>query len=87
MIFRFESPLSLLIEQFHRLRIGDRFYYQSFYGDKPQKLAAIQDFSMSKMICMTTGIDRVPTNAFRQSTFSEVRKIIRLGALDIITRP
>ena len=68
----FESLLSLLIEQFHRLRTGDRFYYQSYYQDTPQKLAAIQDFNMAKMICMTTGIDRVPANAFRQSTFSEV---------------
>ena len=68
----FESPPSLLIEQFNRLRTGDRFYYQNYYADTPQKLAAIQDFSMSKMICMTTGIDRVPSNAFRQSSFAEV---------------
>ena len=54
----------LLAEQFQRLRNGDRFYYQEHYI--PAKVAAIETFSMSQLICLTTGLERVPTNAFVQ---------------------
>ena len=70
----------LLAEQFQRLRNGDRFYYEGHYSQT--KIDAIESFTMSKLICLTTGIERVPTNAFIQGAPSQLcSQLNELGLL------
>ena len=70
----------LLAEQFQRLRNGDRFYYEAYFSQT--KIDAIESFTMSKLICLTTGIDRVPTNAFVQGAPSQLcSQLNELGVL------
>ncbi|KAG5889229.1 hypothetical protein JTB14_006365 [Gonioctena quinquepunctata] len=41
----------LLIEQFQRLRDGDRFYYENPSVFKPEQLAQVKQYSLSRVLC------------------------------------
>ena len=74
----------LLTEQFQRLKLGDRFYFENYYQNQNNKLNSINQFSLSTLICLTTGINRVPENAFRQQApgaFESCDQIVDLNFL------
>lgn len=55
----------LLIEQFKRLREGDRFYYENPAVFKPEQLAEIKQTSLSRLLCDNgDNITRATDNAF-----------------------
>ncbi|XP_063930997.1 peroxidasin isoform X2 [Zophobas morio] len=55
----------LLIEQFKRLRNGDRFFYENPSVFKPEQLVQIKQYSLSRVLCDNgDNITRVTKNAF-----------------------
>jgi peroxidase len=55
----------LLIEQFRRLRDGDRFYYENPSVFKPEQLVQIKQYSLSRVICDNgDNITRTTKNSF-----------------------
>ncbi|KAM8977094.1 myeloperoxidase [Pelodytes ibericus] len=54
----------LIGNQFRRTRDGDRFYYERSTEFTPAQRNAIQQMTMSRLICDTTRIDQVPRNVF-----------------------
>lgn len=55
----------LLIEQFRRLRDGDRFWYENPSVFKPDQLTQIKQYSLSRVLCDTgDNITKVSRNAF-----------------------
>lgn len=55
----------LLIEQFRRLRDGDRFYYENPSVFKPEQLIQIKQYTLSRVLCDNgDNITRVSKNAF-----------------------
>ncbi|EFA01243.1 peroxidasin isoform X1 [Tribolium castaneum] len=73
----------LLIEQFRRLRDGDRFYYENPSVFKPEQLVQIKQYSLSRVLCDNgDNITRVSKNAFvlpeLQGGFSQCEEIPRV---------
>lgn len=60
-----ETLQAILIDQFSRLRDGDRFYYEHKLADAPDLLQEIQDTSFSEIIKRTTGIEHLQHNVFK----------------------
>lgn len=55
----------LLIEQFKRLRGGDRFWYENPSTFKPEQLVQIKQYSLARVVCDNAdNITRVPRNLF-----------------------
>jgi len=61
----------LIAEQFHRLKKGDRFYYENYNSYKnpftPAQLQTIRATTFSSLICWNVDIEEVPANSFLQS--------------------
>ncbi|CAG9835601.1 unnamed protein product [Diabrotica balteata] len=56
----------ILIEQFKRLRDGDRFYYENPSVFKPDQLAQIKQFNLARAICDNgDNITRITRDVFR----------------------
>ncbi|XP_015185112.1 PREDICTED: peroxidasin [Polistes dominula] len=55
----------LLIEQFRRIRNGDRFWYENPTNFKPEQLAQIQQVTLARILCDNGDkIDRIQPNVF-----------------------
>ncbi|XP_022903530.2 peroxidasin [Onthophagus taurus] len=55
----------LLIEQFRRLRDGDRFYYENPSTFKPEQLTQIKQYSLARVLCDTgDNITKITHNVF-----------------------
>ncbi|RZB39798.1 peroxidasin [Asbolus verrucosus] len=55
----------LLIEQFQRLRDGDRFFYENPSVFKPEQLVQIKQYSLSRILCDNgDNITRITKNSF-----------------------
>lgn len=55
----------LLIEQFKRLRDGDRFWYESPSTFKPEQLVQIKQYSLARVLCDNSdNITQVTSNVF-----------------------
>lgn len=55
----------LLIEQFRRLRDGDRFFYENPSSFKPEQLAQIKQGSLSRLLCDSAdSIEDITPNVF-----------------------
>ncbi|XP_046815214.1 peroxidasin homolog [Vespa crabro] len=55
----------LLIEQFRRIRNGDRFWYENPSNFRPEQLAQIQQVTLARILCDNGDkIDRVQPNVF-----------------------
>ncbi|CAH0547883.1 unnamed protein product [Brassicogethes aeneus] len=72
----------LLIEQFRRLRDGDRFYYENPSVFKPEQLTQIKEYTLARVLCDNgDNITRVSRNAFvlpeLQGGYTECSKIPR----------
>ncbi|XP_021347800.1 myeloperoxidase-like [Mizuhopecten yessoensis] len=52
----------LLAEQFHRLRYGDRFWYQHDLSD--DQIDNVEKVELSKILCEVFDLDEIQTNAF-----------------------
>ncbi|KAL3275369.1 hypothetical protein HHI36_020136 [Cryptolaemus montrouzieri] len=73
----------LLIEQFRRLREGDRFYYENPSVFKPEQLVQIKQYTLSRVLCDNgDNITKVTKNTFvlpeRQGGFVECSKIPKI---------
>lgn len=56
----------LLIEQFVRLRDGDRFYYENPSVFKPEQLTQIKEYTLARVICDNSdNITRIQRDVFR----------------------
>ena len=60
-----ETLQAILIDQFSRLRDGDRFYYEHRLADTPELLQLIEDTSFSEIIKRTTGIEHLQEDVFK----------------------
>ena len=60
-----ETLQAILIDQFSRLRDGDRFYYENRLADTPELLLMIQDTSFSEIIKRTTGVEHLQEKVFK----------------------
>ncbi|MCH9806533.1 MAG: peroxidase [Alphaproteobacteria bacterium] len=60
-----ETLQYILVDQFARLRDGDRFYYENRLADTPDLLAEIQSSSFSEIIARNTDIDHLQENIFK----------------------
>lgn len=60
-----ETLQAVLIDQFSRLRDGDRFYYENRLADKPDLLAEIESSSFKEIILRNTGIEHLQENLFK----------------------
>ncbi|KAL2716374.1 peroxidasin [Vespula squamosa] len=55
----------LLVEQFRRIRNGDRFWYENPSNFRPEQLAQIQQVTLARILCDNGDkIDRVQPNVF-----------------------
>lgn len=55
----------LLIEQFRRLRDGDRFFYENPSTFKPEQLTQIKQYSLARVLCDNgDNINQIPLNVF-----------------------
>ena len=59
-----ETFTSIIVDQFERLRAGDRFWYENVLDG--EELRAIENTSLSDIIERNTGIDGLQTNLFFQ---------------------
>lgn len=60
-----ETLQSILIDQFARLRDGDRFYYENRLADTPDLLAEIESSSFSEIIARNTGVEHLQEAVFK----------------------
>lgn len=60
-----ETLQAILIDQFSRLRDGDRFYYENRLADTPELLALIENTTFSEIIKRSTGIEHLQEEVFK----------------------
>ena len=70
----------ILIDQFRRLRDGDRFYYENPSTFKPEQLSQIKQYSLARVLCDTgDNITQISKNVFvlpeRQGGFTDCSKV------------
>merc|ERR1712142_118801 len=54
----------ILADQFKRLKIGDRFYFENTKQFRTEELSRIYDVTFSHLICWTLDIEEVARNSF-----------------------
>jgi len=55
---------TIVLDQFVRLRDGDRFFFEERLADNPELLAEIENTSLSDIITRTTDVDVIQSNVF-----------------------
>lgn len=56
---------AILVDQFSRLRDGDRFYYETRLADTPELLSLIEETTFSEIIKRSTGIEHLQVEVFK----------------------
>jgi len=59
----------MLVRQFRNLRDGDRFFYRNQGQFNNEQLETLEGYSMARIICENTGLDRVQRDVFRLASF------------------
>ncbi|NXD12300.1 PERE peroxidase, partial [Nothocercus nigrocapillus] len=59
----------IIATQFRNLRDGDRFWWESPGVFTPQQVNALENISLSKLICDNTRIKKVPKDMFKVSSY------------------
>ncbi|XP_013398080.1 peroxidasin isoform X2 [Lingula anatina] len=77
--------LCILVEQFRRLRAGDRFWYENPGVFKPAQLVQIKQTSLARTLCDNgDNIDSVPEDVFIQEVFpSGFKKCSKINGMDL----
>ncbi|MBU2583164.1 MAG: peroxidase [Alphaproteobacteria bacterium] len=60
-----ETLQAILVDQFSRLRDGDRFYYENRLAESPDLLAQIENTTFSEIIKRNTGIEHLQQEVFK----------------------